>query len=108
MGHISAGSDAGGTVPLRLTMAPSIKGLAAYKKKDGTLTISKNQRSIVWLPIGAADNDKNVSIAVANITSTFHLYKFNQKTQKKLIKYRFAADTRVCCQGDVEDLRKVT
>jgi hypothetical protein len=82
VGHISTGSDAGGTVPLRLTMAPSIKGLAAYKKKDGTLTISKDQRSIVWLPIGGGDNDKNVSIAVANITSTFHLYKFNQKTKK--------------------------
>jgi hypothetical protein len=81
--HISAGSDAGGIVPLRSTMAPSIKGLAAYKKKDGTLSVSKDQRSIVWLPVGAGDNNKSVSIAVANITSTFHLYKFNQKTQEK-------------------------
>jgi transcription initiation factor TFIIH subunit 1 len=59
-----------------------MKGLAAYKKKDGTLSISKDQQSIDWLPVGAGDNDKIVSIAVANITSTFHLYKFNQKTGK--------------------------
>jgi transcription initiation factor TFIIH subunit 1 len=54
-------------------MAPSIKGLAAYKKKDGMLSISKDQRSIVWLPLGARDADKSVSIAVVNITSRSNL-----------------------------------
>lgn len=53
-------------------MAPSIKGLAAYKKKDGTLSISKDQRSIVWLPIGAREGDKSVAIPVANITSMWN------------------------------------
>jgi hypothetical protein len=63
-------SDAGGRISLRLTMAPSVKGLAAYKKKDGALSISKDQRSIVWQPhVGAREADKSVSIAVANITS---------------------------------------
>lgn len=47
-------------------MAPSVKGLAAYKKKDGTLTISKDQKSILWQPLGA---EKGVTIAVADITS---------------------------------------
>jgi transcription initiation factor TFIIH subunit 1 len=73
VGSNSTGTDAERTASLRLTMAPSIKGLAAYKKKDGTLSISKDQRSIVWLPVGARDNDKSVSIAVANITSTLSL-----------------------------------
>ena len=63
-----AGSDAGGTRSPSLRMA-SIKGLAAYKKKDGTLSISKDQRSIVWLPVGARDADRSVSIPVASITS---------------------------------------
>jgi TFIIH p62 subunit, N-terminal domain len=66
-----AGSDAGGTRSPSLRMASSIKGLAAYKKKDGTLSISKDQRSIVWLPVGARDADKSVSIPVASITSTW-------------------------------------
>ncbi|KAE8441643.1 hypothetical protein EG329_004610 [Mollisiaceae sp. DMI_Dod_QoI] len=47
-------------------MAPSVKGLAAYKKKDGTLTISRDQKSIVWQPVGA---EKGVTIAVADITN---------------------------------------
>ncbi|CZS96191.1 related to RNA polymerase II transcription factor [Rhynchosporium graminicola] len=46
-------------------MAP-ITGVAAYKKKDGTLTISNDQKSIVWLPHGS---DKGVTILVANITN---------------------------------------
>jgi len=54
-------------------MAPSIKGLAAYKKKDGTLIISKDQRAIVWQPHASArEADKALSIAVADITSGFH------------------------------------
>tara|TARA_R110002060_G_scaffold18542_5_gene25467 strand:- start:502 stop:723 length:222 start_codon:yes stop_codon:yes gene_type:complete len=48
-------------------MAP-ITGAAAYKKKDGTLTIAKDQKSIVWLP--HAGSDKGLTIPVANITST--------------------------------------
>lgn len=47
-------------------MAPSVKGLAAYKKKDGTLTISKDQKSIVWQPVGP---EKEVTIRVSDISS---------------------------------------
>lgn len=68
-GSKSSSSDAGGIGYLGLRMAPSVKGLAAYKKKDGTLSISKDQRSIVWLPIAGRDADKSLSIAVAHITS---------------------------------------
>jgi transcription initiation factor TFIIH subunit 1 len=53
-------------------MAPAstIQGAAAYKKKDGTLSIARDQKSIQWLPVGARDTEKAVNIAVANITST--------------------------------------
>jgi len=50
-------------------MAPPVKGLAAYKKKDGTLSISKDQKSLVWLPVGARDSEKSVNIAVSDISS---------------------------------------
>lgn len=55
-------------------MAPSIKGLAAYKKKDGTLTISKDQKSILWQPLAA---ENGVNINVVDITSMSQL-KFDQ------------------------------
>ena len=55
-----------------LKMAPSkvalnIRGSAAYKKKQGSLGISSDRKSIIWTPI---DSGSSVSIAVANITST--------------------------------------
>jgi transcription initiation factor TFIIH subunit 1 len=52
-------------------MAPAstIQGAAAYKKKDGTLSIAKDQKSIQWLPVGARDNEKAVTVAVADIIS---------------------------------------
>ena len=49
---------------------PTIQGAAAYKKKDGTLSIAKDHKSIKWLPVGARDTENAVTIAVANITST--------------------------------------
>ncbi|TAQ84451.1 hypothetical protein B7494_g7224 [Chlorociboria aeruginascens] len=46
---------------------PSIKGSAIYKKKEGTLSISKDQKSIEWLPLNAPKSD--VTIIVAHITN---------------------------------------
>ena len=53
-------------------MAPPVKpvrGSAIYKKKEGTLSISKDQKSILWLPITPRDGDAGVTIAVPHITS---------------------------------------
>ncbi|TVY80612.1 General transcription and DNA repair factor IIH subunit tcf-29 [Lachnellula suecica] len=52
-------------------MAPAstIQGAAAYKKKDGTLSIAKDQKSIQWLPVGARDAEKAVTIPVVNISN---------------------------------------
>jgi transcription initiation factor TFIIH subunit 1 len=48
---------------------PIIQGAAAYKRKDGKLSIAKDQKSIQWFPVGVRDTEKAVTIAVANITS---------------------------------------
>jgi transcription initiation factor TFIIH subunit 1 len=50
---------------------PNARGSAAYKKKDGTLSISKDQTSILWIPIQSQDAP-SVTIKVADITSMFH------------------------------------
>jgi len=47
--------------------AAGVRGVAAYKKKDGTLSISKDQRSVVWVPSKASEV---VTIAIADIAST--------------------------------------
>jgi transcription initiation factor TFIIH subunit 1 len=48
--------------------AANIRGSAAYKKKDGTLSISKDQTSVLWIPIQTRDAS-SVTINVADITS---------------------------------------
>jgi transcription initiation factor TFIIH subunit 1 len=45
------------------------KGSAAYKKKDGTLTISQDQRTIIWTPVTPRGASPGVTIAIAEITS---------------------------------------
>lgn len=50
-------------------MPSIVRGSAAYKKKDGTLSITEDQKSIVWRPIGAQSSEKMVVIAVTDITS---------------------------------------
>ncbi|KAK6612964.1 TFIIH p62 subunit domain-containing protein [Botrytis cinerea] len=50
-------------------MAPPAQGLAVYKKKDGTLSISKDEKSIQWLPLKADGGGATVTIAVADITN---------------------------------------
>lgn len=52
-------------------VAANIRGSAAYKKKDGTLSISKDQTSILWIPIQARDAAPSVTIKVTDITSMF-------------------------------------
>lgn len=45
------------------------KGSAVYKKKEGTLTISDDQKSVIWTPAAAPGGPPVVSLAVANITN---------------------------------------
>ncbi|KAI1004319.1 General transcription and DNA repair factor IIH subunit [Podosphaera aphanis] len=43
-------------------MASTIRGSAAYKKKDGILSIANDQKSISWLPLSANDKQKAIVI----------------------------------------------
>jgi transcription initiation factor TFIIH subunit 1 len=43
---------------------------ASYKKKDGTLTVSKDHKSISWIP-AAGGAGSAVTVSVQNMTSTY-------------------------------------
>jgi transcription initiation factor TFIIH subunit 1 len=47
----------------------TVKGSAAYKKKDGTLTVSKDQNTILWTPVAPRGAPPGITIAVSEITS---------------------------------------
>jgi hypothetical protein len=83
------------------TVASLVRGSATYKKKDGTLSISRDQKSVQWLPLGAREPDKAMSIAVANISSRWSFPVFLYLI---LISFRSPADTGNCSKGDAEDL----
>lgn len=61
----------------------TIQGAAAYKKKDGTLHIARDQKSIQWLPVGERDPKKGLAIAVADITN---LQQTPEKAAKVMLK----------------------
>lgn len=46
-------------------------GAAAYKKKDGTLTLTADQKTVIWTPSSAATGPPTLSLSIANITSEF-------------------------------------
>lgn len=50
-------------------MAPP-SGSAAYKKRDGTLTISDDSLSISWVP-SAGGTSGSITLPVGHITSMF-------------------------------------
>jgi len=47
-------------------MAP-VKALASYKKKEGILDISKDQKAVIWTPSGATA--PTVTILVSTVDS---------------------------------------
>lgn len=57
------------------TMA-TVKGSAAYKKKDGTVTISKDQKSIIWTPVAPRGAPPGVILNIAEITSMYLLKRY--------------------------------
>lgn len=50
-------------------MLSLVKGSAAYRKNNGTISIAKDQMSVIWNPLGVDDIEKAIVIAVADITS---------------------------------------
>jgi transcription initiation factor TFIIH subunit 1 len=55
-------------------MAPP-SGAASYKKKDGTLTLSKDEQTLTWSPAGAGPAGLNIAVttitSMCRIASTF-------------------------------------
>ncbi|RKF62962.1 General transcription and DNA repair factor IIH subunit tcf-29 [Erysiphe neolycopersici] len=50
-------------------MASLVKGSAAYKKKDGIISITKDKSSVMWSPSSTNSNEKAITIAVSDITN---------------------------------------
>lgn len=44
-------------------------GAAAYKKKDGILTLTPDQKTVIWTPGSAATGPRTLSLSISNITS---------------------------------------
>lgn len=49
-------------------MAPP-RGSAAYKKKDGTLALSKDSHSVSWTPVAPPGSKPALTLSVSSITS---------------------------------------
>lgn len=49
-------------------MAPP-RGSAAYKKKDGTLAVSKDGQSVSWTPVAPPRSEPALALPVSSITS---------------------------------------
>ena len=50
-------------------MAPPPRGSAAYKKKDGTLEVSRDSQSVSWTPVAPPGSKAALTIQVTSITS---------------------------------------
>ncbi|KAI1076494.1 hypothetical protein F5B20DRAFT_555343 [Whalleya microplaca] len=44
-------------------------GVAAYKKKDGILTLTPDQKTVIWTPNSAPSGPPTVSLTISNITN---------------------------------------
>ncbi|KAF2965805.1 hypothetical protein GQX73_g7753 [Xylaria multiplex] len=44
-------------------------GAAAYKKKDGVLTLTPDQKTVIWTPNSAASGPPSLSLSISNITN---------------------------------------
>jgi hypothetical protein len=83
-------------------MAPP-KGSAVYKKKDGTLTVSNDRKSVTWTPIAPRGALPSVTIQVSEITSK--LPRVALLTWAcRLILGRFAADSRIESKSHTQDI----
>ena len=54
-------------------MAPP-RGSATYKKKDGTLAVSKDGQSLSWTPVAPPRSQPALALPVSSITSESELF----------------------------------
>jgi len=73
-------------------MAPP-RGSAAYKKKDGTLALSKDGQSVFWTPIAPPGSKPTLTLPVSTIVSEFGLW-VSSGLQFSDCRHRSPADAR--------------
>lgn len=64
-------------------MAPP-RGSASYKKQDGTLSLSKDRRSVSWTSSGSQDASPTLVVAVSTITNLQQTPETNPKVMLKI------------------------
>lgn len=64
-------------------MAPP-RGSAAYKKKDGTLSLSKDGRSVSWTPVAPPRSEPALTLPVSTITNLQQTPATNPKVMLKV------------------------
>lgn len=79
-------------------------GAAAYKKKDGVLTLTPDRKNVIWTPNSAPGGPPVVSLVIANITSEPLTCIVDQSRMLTTIPSRSPANPRYCCQGYAEDI----
>ena len=58
-------------------MAPP-RASAAYKKKDGTLAVSKDGQSLSWTPVAPPRSEPALALPVSSITSESKLFQLTK------------------------------
>ena len=74
-------------------MAPP-RGSAAYKKKDGTLAVSKDGHSVSWTPVAPPRSQPVLALPVSNITSGSKLFRFFAMKSESNMAIRSPTDPR--------------
>ena len=64
-------------------MAPP-RGSAAYKKKDGTLAVSKDGQSVSWTPVAPPRSQPVLALPVSSITSESEFFAIEFGTNMAL------------------------
>ena len=74
-------------------MAPP-RGSAAYKKKDGTLAVSKDGQSVSWTPVAPPRSQPVLALPVSSITSESKLFRFFAMKSETNMAIRSSTDPR--------------
>lgn len=78
-------------------MAPP-RGSAAYKKKDGTLTLSKDGQTVAWTPVAPPRSQPALVLHVSKITSEDFELSFFGKSLLRV--FRPSATATNQCKGN--------
>lgn len=83
----------------------TVKGSAVYKKKDGTLTIAKDQKTVIWTPVAPRGAPPGLIINVVDITSWYPQVFMTRGSL--LTVARFAAVAGISGKGDAKVLCQI-